>query len=408
MMTTLTGPPEHLGRLWGEINGADIRVHLGEFYDVAKREHGLSEAVLLARAQAYEDLVADLAPHWHAEARAVAEAAGVDVGLYNAFLAGRYRGLLFHEECTSYAAVGSAPSDGRPLFHKNRDNRMRRQAFYRKEMVGGPTGLSGLPYIALGDTSDTGVMMMVNAAGLAGSADMGGSDPRPHYRGLMNPYGLRLIAEQATTCAEALDLVREMTVRGQYAGGSIATRWTFADRHGRTVVALNTHEAVVVEADTTDGVVQSCPRQGLAELLAERQGQLTVEDFNTASRLPGVCVRENCSSLTVLIDPARPDLFTCAWAALGRAQDAPYVPLYMGTTGTPRAYLDGTVYSWSERGLPPEVIAHFEMNCTAFRVQAEAAARTALSVGREEAAQARLAQAAEYAAAQGDNQLVAW
>jgi hypothetical protein len=316
-------------------------------------------------------MVQDLAPHWHEEARAVAEAAGVDAGLYNAFLAGRYRGLLFHEECTSYAAVGSATADGRPLFHKNRDNRMRRQAFYRKETVG-PPGWSGLPYLAVGDTSDTGVMMMVNAAGLAGSADMGGTDPHPHYRGLMNPYGLRLIAEQATTCAEALELVREMTARGQYAGGSIATRWTFTDRHGRAVVALNTHDELLIEADTTDGVVQTCPREGLAELLQDRLGRLTPADFNAASRLPGVCAQENCSSLTVLIDPDRPDLYTCAWAALGRAQDAPYVPLYMGAAATPRAYLDGTVYGWSERGLTPDNIAARESAWEAARLQAEA------------------------------------
>jgi len=315
--------------------------------------------------------------------------------------------LLFHEECTSYAAVGSATADGRPLFHKNRDNRMRRQAFYRKHTVGGSCGVAVLPFIAVGDTSDTGVMMMVNAAGLAGSADMGGADLRPRYRGLMNPYGLRLIAEQATTCAEALGLVAEMTARGQYAGGGIATRWTFADRHGRAVVALNTHEAVVIEADTRDGIVQSCPREGLEELLAERRGCLCAADFDAASRLPGVCVRENCSSLTVHIDPARPDLFTCAWAALGRAQDAPYVPLYMGAAETPREYLDGTVYTWSERGLAPRAIARFELHCRAYRVLAEAAARTALSAGREAGARRRLAQAAEFAAAQGDNALAA-
>lgn len=370
-MVTLTGPPTYLGRLWGEINGADIRAHIAEFFAVAREEHGLSDTVLRDRAQAYEAMVQNLAPHWHEEACAVAEAAGVDAGLYNAFLAGRYRGLLFHEECTSYAAVGGATADGRPLFHKNRDNRMRRQAFYRKEMFG-PTGQTCLPYIAVGDTSDTGVMMMVNAAGLAGSADMGGSDPRPHYRGLMNPYGLRLIAEQATNCAQALGLVAEMTARGQYAGGSIATRWTFADRHGRAVVALNTHDELLLEVDTTAGIVQSSPREGLAEFFADRRGRLTPADFNTASRLPGVCAQENCSSLTVLIDPERPDLYTCAWAALGRAQDAPYVPLYMGATATPRAYLDGTVYGWSEQGLTPAEIAARETAWEAIRLRAEA------------------------------------
>ena len=371
-MVTLIGTASELGRLWGEINGADIRTHLSEFFAVAQQEHGLSEAVLVERARTYEDMVQALAPHWHEEARAVAVAAAVEPALYNAFLAGRYRGLLFHEECTSYAAVGSATADGRPLFHKNRDNRMRRQAFYRKAMLGGSAGVSPLPYIAVGDTSDTGVMMMVNAAGLAGSADMGGTDAHPRYRGLMNPYGLRLIAEQATTCAEALAIVRGMTERKQYAGGAIATRWTFADRHGRAVVALNTHDALHLEADTADGIVQSCPRAGLGELLQARRGRLTAADFNAGARLPGVCVRENCSSLTVAIDPRQPERLTCAWAALGRAQDAPYVPLYMGAASTPRAYVDGTVYGWSGTGLSPEAIARREADWEAYRQQAEA------------------------------------
>ena len=66
-------------------------------------------------------------------------------------------------------------------------------------------------------------MMMVNEAGLAGSADMGAPEPQPRGRGLMNPWGLRHIAERASTCAEALEIVCEWNDRGWYAGGRRAT-----------------------------------------------------------------------------------------------------------------------------------------------------------------------------------------
>jgi hypothetical protein len=201
-------------------------------------------------------------------------------------------------------------------------------------------------------------MMMVNAAGLAGSADMAGSDPEPYYRGLMNPYGLRHIAETATTCAEALEIVRMMNDRGWYAGGSIATNWAFADRHGRAMVVYNSHRKVEVTSETRQGVVWTVEREGLGEMLL--RGRLRPQDFNAASRLPGVCVAGNCSSLTVEIDPERPEADTYAWAALGKADECAYFPLCMGSEATPRDYVDGTVFGYWQAKASPEAIAEFE------------------------------------------------
>lgn len=404
-MITLTGSPAHIGKLWGQINHRDIEEHLQLFLRLAAERHGLSEAKLIARSRRYDEVVGQLAPHWHEESEAIARTVGVERDLYHALLAGKYRGLLFAGDCTSYAAVGGATSDGRTILHKNRDNELRAQAFYRKQTeVSGP---DPYPFLAVGDTSDTGVMMVVNAAGLAASADQAGKDPDPYYNGVMNPYGLRLIAEQAADCSEALELVRMMNDRGLYAGAEIATNWTFADRHGNAMVVYNSHQKVLVTSQTTEGHVVTVEREGLPEFLEERiaEGGLTAADFNAASRLPGVCVAGNCSSFTALIDPEQPEVFTCAWAALGNADKAAYFPLYLGVQAFPRAYMDGTVSAYSLRGTAPEAIAGFEEVTEEQRLRAEAEARTAASAGQELGARYSLETVAAYALEQAEPRL---
>ncbi|MCE5239874.1 hypothetical protein LLH23_15515 [bacterium] len=394
-MVHLCGSPDAIGREWGEMNRGDIVAHLDEFLRLARDEHGQDEATLVARSQRHVGIVRQLAPHWLDEAAAIAQVAGVSLDLYLACLVGRYRGLLFAEDCISYAAVGSATADGRPLFHKNRDNLARPQAFYRKETL--VPGV--LPFISVGDTSDTGAMMMVNAAGLAGSADQAGSDPDPYYGGLMNPYGLRHIAETATTCAEALEIVRMMNDRGWYAGGNIATNWAFADATGHAMVVYNAHGKVEVTSETRDGCVQTVEREGLRPLLDERRGRLTPADFDAASRLPGVCVAGNCSSLTVQIDPDRPDLFTCAWAALGKADETGYFPLHMGATGTPEAYANGATFAHWQRRVPLASWQQFEAQTEQRRQAAETDAQALLAAGNAAAARECLAQFAADTAA---------
>lgn len=143
-----------------------------------------------------------------------------------------------------------------------------------------------------------------------------------------------------------------MTDRHWYAGGTWATNWTFADLHGRAMVVFNAHRKVEITAETRDGHVQTAERPGLRDFLTSRHGRLTPAHFNEASRLPGVCVAGNCSSLTVQIDPERPDLCTCAWAALGKADECGYFPLYAGATEFPEQYANGGLFALWERRTP--------------------------------------------------------
>ena len=51
---------------------------------------------------------------------------------------------------------------------------------------------------------------------------------------MMNTFLLRHIAERASCCAEALEIIREFVGRGWYAGGAkTGTHWLFVDRRAR-------------------------------------------------------------------------------------------------------------------------------------------------------------------------------
>ena len=199
------------------------------------RERGLSDQERSNRTEPLRRFIDRFAPAWMDEIEACAGAVEMPTQQYLAFLAGKYRDLFFVDECTSFAALGTATADGAPLFHKNRDNLDRPQCAYHKKLLHAsrPAG-----FYATGDTSDLGVMMVVNEHGLAGSADMTSPvrEGHPKGRGVANPYILRLIAEQAECCEHALEIVQQMIRDGWYAGGTKAgTHWLFADRSGKAL-----------------------------------------------------------------------------------------------------------------------------------------------------------------------------
>lgn len=372
-MVALTGTPEQIGATWGRINGASIRAQLAAFMG-AVRERGLSRDELRRRTEAGARIIATVAPHWREEADACAVAAGVDPEEHLAYHVGRYRDLVFlAEECTSYAAGGSATEGGATVFHKSRDNAARPQVAYVKR----PRVPGICAHLTLSDTGDLGCMMMVNEAGLAGSADMGAPEPRPRGRGLMNPWGLRHIAERASTCAEALEIVREWNDRGWYAGGRRATNWLFADATGELLRVVNFHDTLEVER-ARDGILLNCERTGLREFLTERRGALNDAAFMTAARLPGVSFDSTISALTVAIDSSAP-AHTIAWVCVGRPGRLPFVPLGIGVEHIPIALLDGSLSRPpTELGLPAEQVAALEADFRARAATTDPADRAAL------------------------------
>jgi uncharacterized protein YukE len=337
---SLSGGAREVGRRFGALNREDIRQHMNDMLD-GWRARGLSDKQMLERSEPFRRFVAKFAPFWQDEMAGCAEGADVNLDLFASFQAGKYRGLFFVDECTSFLAVGAATEDGATLFHKNRDNVARPQCAYHKCIVDAARPAA---FHATGDTSDLGVMMMVNEHGLAGSADTGGlREDRPKGRGVMNPHILRLIAERAERCEDALEIVQQMIRDGWYAGGAkTGTHWLFADRHGRGLrIAQNAHEERH-EFFQDDVAFLARGRTAGADLVRGKKGRITLRDFNAAASHPTICFTSSISALSVRVDPECPGKLSSVWFALPAW--APYVPLFPLARGVPRALLDGTSF----------------------------------------------------------------
>jgi hypothetical protein len=342
-MVSLCGSPGQVGRRFGRLNADDVRQHVDRVV-TGWRSRGLSETEIIRRAEPFRRFMAKFAPAWEDELVRCAEAADIEPELYVAFQAGKYRDLFFVDECTSFLAVGVATEDGAALFHKNRDNVARGQCAYKKTIFHSSKPAA---FHATGDTSDLGVMMMVNAHGLAGSADMGGlAEDRPKGRGVMNPYILRLIAERAERCDDALEIIQQMIRDGWYAGGSrTGTHWLFADRFGCGLrVAQNSHEEQHTFLKDEVAFLARGSTAG-AEIVRSRKGRITLADMNAAASHPSICFTTSISAMTVRVDPGDPAGASSVWFALPAC--APYVPLFPLAPGVPREILDGGCF---ERG----------------------------------------------------------
>ncbi|MBN1553658.1 MAG: hypothetical protein JXA11_02850 [Phycisphaerae bacterium] len=343
-MIRLAGDPEVVGTLWGQVNRQWIRGDMEEFFLKPAKEKRLDEKELIRRAQRFVEIADAVAPHWLTEAAAVADAAEVDKDLYTAFLAGVYRKLFLLPECTSYSVPKQYTRDNAILFHKNRDNARRAQcAFVLQSDAPGVN-----KFISTSDAAALACMMMVNEKGLAGSADMPcgrkAGDAPPTYRGMMNPFILRHIAERADDCDAALAILQDFVTRGYYAGGDVnETHWLFVDRNGVVLEVLN--NAKNVESKVHDQKVYFSTRENTpaAGRLREATSPVDFHLFHNVSRDESICFENSISGMTVEIDPHRPDAFTCAWISLP-AHSVSF-PLLMGGEGTPEALLNGGAYN---------------------------------------------------------------
>ncbi|MFO7945436.1 MAG: hypothetical protein R6V19_01280 [Armatimonadota bacterium] len=337
------GAPEDVGAAYGALNAESIHEHLDAFVDTCD-EKGLDRAAIIEKSARGMEIIREKAPYWELEQRAVAEAAGIDPAMYGAFAIGKYRGLFFGPECTSYAAAGSwVPYDG-AAFHKSRDNKLRTQCCFVRKIVDDthkPYGWCGTS-----DTSDMTTMTFVNERGLAGASDQGGRLEDFKGEGLMNTFGLRYFAETCSTCADVQEALRHWHERGYYAGGAIRTHWLFADAQGHILRVVHENQRIEFQP-AHDNIVVNKEREGLREFLQENRGRLDATELTAASRLESVSMESTISALSVDLKPEAPEWLTCAWFSLGRPTQAPYVPVFMASNHVPRALMDGTMYRLS-------------------------------------------------------------
>jgi hypothetical protein len=343
----LSGSPETIGTTWGTINQWAIQHDLDVHYLRKAAAHGIPEQTLIARAGAFTRFAERFAPHWLREARAVAAAAGVDQDLYVSFIANVYRNLFLHE-CTSYALAGTRAKDRGIFFHKNRDNVEKQQAAFVLE-----SDIPGVnKFIAVSDASVITCMMMVNDKGLAGSADYpGGIAPEPappRYRGVMNTFLLRYIAERASDCEQALHILQDFVDQGYYAGGDVSgTHWLFVDRHGVILEVSNNAEQLVSRRHSHSVYFSRLEDSPPARKLRDAEGPVDLPFFHGVSRDSAICLPTSIAGMSVEIDADQPDRFTCAWIALPARSLA--FPLLMGQSSTPDFLLNGQVYSWGSQ-----------------------------------------------------------
>lgn len=347
-LISLAGGPETIGTLWGHLNKDVIRDEFEKGYLKRAAAAGISSEKLIARSEAAVQIASDIAPHWLEEARATAQAAGVDETLYLAFTDGQSRNRFLHE-CTSYSVSRDHARDGAILFHKTRDNADRPQAAFIVQ-----SSLPGInKFIAVANAGCIRCSMMVNDKGLAGAGDYPADRKKdsstlelksaePRFRGLMAGSILRHIAERAATCAEALAIIEEFVAKRWYAGGEVnGSHWLFVDRQGMILEVGNNSEHVVSQTHTDKVYFSRLRKSPAAQRLA--QEPVDFQTFRSVSRDKSICFDTSISGMTAEIHPEHPEWLTAAWVALPARAVA--FPLLMGQDATPVVLADGRAYA---------------------------------------------------------------
>lgn len=394
-MVRLAGTPEQVGTTWGQINKQVIAHDLEASYLKPAKEAGISRATLIERSAAALRIIEQIAPHWIEEARAIARTADVPEDLYLAYLDGVVRNRFLGEdpdECTSYAVSREYTRGSAILFHKTRDNRDVPQSAYIME-----SSVAGIhKFIAVSNATGTlGLSMMVNTKGLAGAADYPPNlkedsstlrlDPAPdRYRGVMSGTIMRHIAETASTCEEALAIIKRCVENGWYAGGKVGgTHWLFVDRKGTILEVWNNSRHVASKVHTQKVYFSRLNNSRAARLLREASEPVDFDLFHSVSRDPSICFGSSISGMTVEIDPDDPARFTTAWIALPARAAA--FPIMMGQSQTPRCLVDGSAYDVGKKSpRKPSEWQAIERSIHADKEQLEQKLTASIQVGNPE------------------------
>jgi hypothetical protein len=222
---------------------------------------------------------------------------------------------------------------------------------------------------------------------LAGSADTGGLPvKRAAHRGWMNTFLLRHIAERAANCQEALRIIEQFVTEGYYAGGGkTGTHWLFVDASGQRLEVSNNSDEVE-HAYHTQKAYFSARRENAAQLLQRAEAPIDFAAFHNVSRDPSMCFASSIAGMSVEIDRRRPDMLTYAWISLPAGGLS--FPLYMGGAATPRALLNGEVFTLSNE-IPCGRVVCERIEAAAFGDQELLKERvlTLLAAGQERSAQ---------------------
>lgn len=232
----LGADPREAGRCYGELAAPFLRQRVASMWQATSASRwGPSQ--LDERGEQFRACVERAAPEWLDEAEATAAAAGVnasDLFILNALPQGFWEPSC--GGCTSCLVVGSQSATGTTLLHKNRDLAPSTQDFHLRRLPGGGQ------VFASRDVGSLGFGHFHSDRALAGANNTGSFIAAGELRdcGLMCTHLLRLVAERAASCDEAV-AVLEDALAAEVAGGSGGYRgmiFLFADPAKGVVVEM--------------------------------------------------------------------------------------------------------------------------------------------------------------------------
>ncbi len=181
--------------------------------------------------RAMNDILKVYTPHWLEELEGVRSVTGVspeDIIMLNV-----NKPVGMEGDCSSVLSINSLRG-GDNILHKNRDQIPFSQYFFIKQADG------CYKYTAAGTIGDFGVATFLNEKGLAGANNSGSITIKDELSstGFSDCHLLRIVAERAGNCEEALKVVQEI-IRGGACGTAGSSRgmiFLFADRDKGLVV----------------------------------------------------------------------------------------------------------------------------------------------------------------------------
>ncbi len=232
----IEGEPREAGRCYGELAGGILRDRIAEMWQVSQASQW-GPATLDERGERFRRYVERIAPEWLDEAEGMAAGAGInvsDIFAINALPRGFWDATK--GGCTSALVVGSASATGATLLHKNRDLVNAPQDFHVRRTP------DGRQLFVSRDAGTLGFGHFHSDRALAGANNTGSWIKPEELRecGLACTHLLRLVAERAADCDEAL-AVLEDAVAKEVAGASGGCRgmiFLFADPGKGLVVEM--------------------------------------------------------------------------------------------------------------------------------------------------------------------------
>ena len=341
------GKASEVGRALAEVAGEAIVKTVGR----PGRKRPPTEDEVKAFVKACERV----APHWLEELEAVARALDIRV---DDLLSANSSPPVRPEggECTSFALASDMTATGAPILHKNRDFAVEPQIAYFKKIEGFKK------FLGSASAWDVGTAHFLNESGLAGASNTGSPVKDVTEGGLTDRHLMRLVAEAASSCDDAVAIVEEAVREGfvctENGAGFILL---FADprevvvveHSGRRVAWRKVAEGFVVRSNhfvlpEMADVVASEPSEDTRRRLAAVQEEIApggppwdVAKVFAVARKPEVCRAATVSAFTHRLSARFSDVLSVAWVSLGPPLLSSFVPVPICSEGVPRDWASG-------------------------------------------------------------------